>query len=106
MPRYAILLAVAAGVAVHAHPQTQPAAILSQYCVTCHNDRLKTGGLILSPNDLTAVPAHAETWEKAVRKLLAGAMPPPGAPKPDAATAGALRSFLEGELDRAASAHP
>jgi hypothetical protein len=96
----------AALLAFQARPQTQPAAVLNQYCATCHNDRLKTGGLVLNPADLARVPATAETWEKVLRKLHAGAMPPPGAPKPDTAAATSLLSFLETELDRSAASNP
>jgi hypothetical protein len=92
--------------AFQAHPQSPPAALLNRYCVTCHNERLKTGGMVLQPADLSRVPETAETWEKVIRKLRAGAMPPPGAPKPDAESAGALLTFLETELDRAAAANP
>jgi mono/diheme cytochrome c family protein len=84
----------------------QAAVTLNKYCVTCHNDRLKTAGLVLNPADLTRVPANAETWEKVVRKLQAGAMPPAGAPKPDASTSLVLRSYLETELDKSAAANP
>ena len=86
--------------------QSPSAALLNRYCVTCHNDKLKTAGLVLNPADLDHVAGTAETWEKVVRKLRAGAMPPAGAPKPDAATANDLRSYLEAELDRAAAEHP
>jgi uncharacterized protein DUF1592/uncharacterized protein DUF1588/uncharacterized protein DUF1587/uncharacterized protein DUF1585/uncharacterized protein DUF1595 len=73
--------------------------IVERYCVNCHNERLKTGGLVLEPADLTNVPAHAETWEKVVRKLRAGAMPPPGMPRPDATTVDAFASSLVVQLD-------
>jgi cytochrome c551/c552 len=86
--------------------QSPSAALLNRYCVTCHNDKLKTAGLVLNPADLDHVAGTAETWEKVVRKLRAGAMPPAGAPKPDPAAANALRSYLEAELDRAAADHP
>lgn len=86
--------------------QSPSAALLNWYCVTCHNDKLRTAGLVLNPADLDHVAGTAETWEKVVRKLQAGAMPPAGAPKPDAAAANALRSYLEAELDRAAADHP
>jgi hypothetical protein len=92
--------------AFQAQPQSPPAALLNRYCVTCHNDRLKTGGLVLQPAELSRVPESAETWEKVIRKLRAGAMPPPGAPKPDAESVAALLTFLETELDRAAAASP
>ena len=86
--------------------QSPSAALLNRYCVTCHNDKLKTAGLVLNPANLDHVAGAAETWEKVVRKLRAGAMPPAGAPKPDAAAANTLRSYLETELDRAAADHP
>lgn len=86
--------------------QSPSAALLTRYCVVCHNAALKTGGLVLNPADLNRIPETAETWEKVVRKLRAGAMPPPGAARPDPAAADALRTSLETELDRAAAAHP
>src|SRR5207302_9995238 len=59
--------------------------IFTQYCVSCHNDRLKTGGLTLEPIDLATVGDHADIWEKVVRKLRTGMMPPPGVRRPDEA---------------------
>src|SRR5262245_39088133 len=82
------------------------AAVFTQYCVTCHNARLKTAGFVLDPAGLTDVNAGAETWEKVVRKLRARAMPPANAPRPDAATYDSVAAFLETELDRASIAHP
>ena len=79
---------------------------LDQYCVTCHNQRLKTGGLVLDTLDVQNVPGDAATWEKVVRKLRAGAMPPASAKHPDKATNHSLVAYLEGQLDAAASAHP
>jgi len=93
-------------IALEARAQSPSAALLNRYCVTCHNERLKTGGLVLNPAQLNAVAENAETWEKVIRKLGSGAMPPPGMPKPDPPAAGALLSFLETELDRAAAANP
>ena len=55
----------------------------TQYCVTCHNERAKTGGLVLDTRDLEQSPADAEIWEKVVRKLRAGMMPPRGMPRPE-----------------------
>ena len=81
-------------------------SVLNRYCVTCHNERLKTGGLMLDKADRANVPADAEIWEKVVRKLRAGTMPPQGSPRPDRATYDALISWLETTLDRAAAAHP
>src|SRR4051812_20776960 len=76
------------------------------YCLGCHNDRAKTGGLSLAPPDLANVAAHPDTWEKVLRKVRGGMMPPPGATQPDAATRQALVSSLETTLDRAAQATP
>jgi len=78
-------------------------ALLDRYCVTCHNDRLKTANLSLQGLDLTQVPAHAEVWEKVIRKLRAGVMPPPDLPRPALAEYEGLRDWLETEIDRAAS---
>jgi len=81
-------------------------ALLNRYCVTCHNERLKTAGLMLDTADVAAVAEHAEIWEKVVRKLRAGAMPPLGMPRPDPPAYDAFATYLESKLDRAAEAHP
>lgn len=81
-------------------------ALLDKYCVGCHNERLKTGGLVLERLDTSRVGENAELWEKVVRKLRAGMMPPSGMPRPDPTRYAALRSWLETELDRAAAAQP
>jgi hypothetical protein len=74
--------------------------------VPCHSDRLKTGGLSLEPLLTASVPAHADVWEKVVRKVSAGMMPPLTAPRPDAAARGGLVSWLVATLDRAAQSSP
>jgi cytochrome c551/c552 len=79
---------------------------LNTYCVTCHNGRLKTAGLQLDAVDVTRVADHAQQWEKVAVKLRTGEMPPPGRPRPDAATSRAVAAALERELDAAAAAHP
>ncbi len=86
-------------------PSSQ-SAVLNKYCVACHSDKLRTGGLSLQGADLSNVPAHAETWEKVIRKLRTGSMPPQGMPRPDQATADGLATYLEDSLDRAAAAQP
>src|SRR5580704_2386496 len=58
-------------------------ALLDKYCVTCHSDKLRTGGLSLQSANLNDVPKNAETWEKVIRKLHVGAMPQQGLPRPD-----------------------
>jgi cytochrome c551/c552 len=83
-----------------------PKALLDQYCVTCHNERTKTAGLMLDKMDPANVSANTEAWEKVVRKLRAGMMPPQGMPRPDAATYESLTATLETELDRAATVKP
>src|SRR6185503_13211927 len=83
-----------------------PRAVVNKYCITCHSTRLKTAGLVLDTLDLDKLPDDAEIWEKVVRKLRVGAMPPVGAPRPDAATSDALASWLETTLDHAAAARP
>src|SRR5579862_8103151 len=81
-----------------------PATVFTKYCLTCHNERLKTAGLVIDPASLNNVAANAEVWEKVVRKLRSNTMPPAGAPRPDQATYNSTASFLETELDRSAAA--
>ena len=78
-------------------------AAIDQYCISCHNDRLKTAGLSFEKLDFTNLAANADIWEKAVRKLRVGMMPPQGAAQPDGATRQSLVSWLVTELDRAAA---
>ena len=78
-------------------------AVLGKYCITCHNQRTKTGGLALDTLPLTDVRDHAEEWEKVVRKVRTGAMPPVGRARPDKTSAEGLVTWLEAELDRAAT---
>jgi len=93
-------------------PQAQPGpaaaseAVLKQYCVTCHNERLKTGGFVIDPAALDNVSAGAEHWEKIVRKLRSQSMPPPGAPRPAPDNSDRVAALLETELDRAEAARP
>jgi mono/diheme cytochrome c family protein len=80
-------------------------ALVNRYCVTCHNSRLRTGGLSLDIRDATKVGDAPEIWEHVVRKLRAGAMPPSPSPRPDPATYDRFTTWLESELDRAAAAN-
>jgi len=82
------------------------AALLTQYCVTCHNARAKAGGLTLDPAELTQIDRHAETWEKVIRKLQTGMMPPSGAPRPARAAIDGFITSLQSQIDRAATAKP
>lgn len=81
-------------------------ALVDKYCVGCHNEKLKTGGLVLEKLDTTRIGDGAEIWEKVVRKIHGGTMPPLGMPRPDAATLDSFASSLEAQLDRAAVGHP
>ena len=82
------------------------AALLTQYCVTCHNARAKAGGLTLDPAELTQIDRHADTWEKVIRKLQTGMMPPSGAPRPTRAAIDGFVTSLQTQIDRAAAAKP
>ena len=97
------ILGIAAVVVMSAQ---EPQALVNQYCVTCHNAKLKTGGLALDQLSLQHVGSDAETWEKVVRKVRAGLMPPAGARRPDRPSLDAFASAVEDGLDRAAAANP
>jgi mono/diheme cytochrome c family protein len=84
-----------------AAPADSQQAFVNQYCVVCHNERMKTGGLVLESLDITQVGPHAETWEKVVRKIKTGLMPPAGARRPDRAGLDGFAAELERRLDRA-----
>jgi mono/diheme cytochrome c family protein len=96
----------AAPVAARAAAEPDVRALLTKYCVTCHNQRAKTGGLSLEGLDPADAAAHADVLEKIVRKVRVGMMPPAGMPRPEAAASKAFVTSLETTLDRAASAQP
>jgi len=81
-------------------------ALFDGYCTSCHNQRVKTGGLALDGVDLADVSTNAEVLEKVVRKLRGGMMPPPGARRPEQAAIDGTVASLERVLDDAAAAHP
>jgi mono/diheme cytochrome c family protein len=118
---YAAALVVAVGLDLHAARQQAPIAAqpapspraaespseaLRTYCVTCHNSRLKTAGLMLDALDVEHVAGHEDVWEKVATKLRTHEMPPPGRPRPDVATYGAVIAAIESKLDAAAEANP
>lgn len=80
-------------------------ALINQYCVPCHNDKLRTNNLSLQSMDMNAVGDHPEVWEEVIRKLRAGMMPPPGMPRPPLAGYNGLRDWLEEQVDRKAATH-
>src|SRR6266550_9643493 len=103
-----VLVALAASPLARAQttsPQ-QTSAVLTQYCLTCHNEKLKTAGFTLEPATLVHAGDNAELWEKVIRKLRTNAMPPAGVPRPDQATVDSVSSYLEAELDRVAAEKP
>ena len=105
------LLASSKGQQPETSGPVQQALLINEYCVTCHNERLAARGTVpisLEPDaaDLTTVPANAALWEKVIRKLRTGSMPPTGRPRPDAATSDAFASWLEAQIDRVAAAAP
>src|SRR5215470_15253492 len=102
-------------VSLKAAPPQQPSAgstiadhraLLDQYCVTCHNQRAKTANVMFDAMDLADVSKNGEIWERAVRKLRGGMMPPPGARQPERASVESLAAWLENALDQAAAANP
>jgi cytochrome c5 len=92
--------------AATATPATPAADLVSRYCVTCHNSRMKTANLSLDAADAVQVSNSAETWEKVAVKLRSRSMPPPGLRRPDNPTYDSVADWLEKELDRAALARP
>ena len=103
------LIALTSGRTAAAAPpisSTEARSLLNRYCVSCHNERAKTAGLMLDALDVGRVAERAEVWEAVVRKLRAGAMPPAGLPRPDQAAHDGLVAWLESTLDRAAEARP
>jgi mono/diheme cytochrome c family protein len=112
--RYLVVAVAVASLSVNlsAQQKSVPAnaasgrALLDKYCVTCHNARLKTANLTFDKMDLAHVSDDGAVWEKAVRKLRGGMMPPPGAPRPDLTAVDSFVTWLESSLDQAAVANP
>lgn len=103
----AVTLGLLPGIVFAQSPQApDDGAFLQRYCLTCHNEKLKTAGLSLEKADLAHPANTADVWEKVIRKLRVGMMPPQGAPHPDASSRKAMVSFLETSLDRAAAENP
>jgi hypothetical protein len=99
--RQVLPILLLAGVAYGFQLPTTPAReLVSKYCVSCHNQKLRTANLVLDD-----ASNSAETWEKVIVKLRSRSMPPPGIRRPDNAAYDAVAESLEAELDRAAAAH-
>ena len=87
-------------------PPSSHRRLLDRYCVTCHNERLKTAGLRLDQIDVSRPDVEPEVWEKVVRKVHTGIMPPGNMPQPAEADRRALVTWLETALDAASAARP
>src|SRR5688572_21065984 len=87
-----------------ARAETQ--AAIAKYCTTCHNERLKSAGLVLDPTGVARPGDQSETWEKVLRQLRAGTMPPPGAARPAPALYARAAGYLARELEASAAARP
>lgn len=87
-------------------PVSPQRALVNQYCVGCHNDKLKSGGFSWTKLDVSHPEQNAEEAEKVIRKVRVGLMPPPGMPRPDAATMKSFAAALESGVDQAAALHP
>src|ERR1700749_3085591 len=81
-------------------------ALLNTYCEKCHNTTDWTGGVAFDAMQPQNIPEDAKTWESAVSKLRGRMMPPPGQKQPDQASIDSFVSWMEGNLDKAAAAHP
>ena len=103
-----VILGAGAQVPLEFSNQSPPhfQTVLNRYCVTCHNERLKTAGLVLEGIDIENISEGAPVWEKVLRKLRAGQMPPAGMPRPDQATYDSFATYLEAELDNEADVNP
>src|SRR5262245_53084872 len=97
---------IAQAPAAPATPTAEYRGVLNKYCVSCHNEKLRTAGLAFESIDLSHVEAHTEVLERIARKLRGGDMPPVGRPRPDQATYDAFSNWLEGSLDKVAAAKP
>ncbi len=102
-----IWIMLAASAAAQTAPPADPnAALVRRYCVGCHNNSLKTAGVILQGLDLSTVAGKEDLLERVLRKVKTGQMPPPGMPQPPIAAAAAFRQWLERSLDAESAAHP
>ncbi len=81
-------------------------AMINQYCITCHSERMKSGGLVLEKRDPSKIGAEAEMWERVAKKLRARSMPPINSRRPDQATMATFVQSLEATLDKTALAVP
>ena len=101
-----VVVATVQPAAAAGQTDTPSRALLDRYCVACHNERLKTGGVMFDQVDISRVAEHRELLEKVVRKLRSGQMPPQGRPRPEQSAVTAFVTALEAELDNVGAAAP
>src|SRR4029079_2721300 len=102
----ALLLSVPGFAGAADTPGTPDRAVVDSYCLGCHSVRAQAGNFVLEGLDPARASGDVESWEKVVRKLRGGLMPPAGRPRPDATASDAFRAALERTLDADAAAHP
>ena len=83
----------------------QEKALLTQYCSTCHSERVRATmdsarKLAVDTLDVNNLHRDGKTWELVIRKMRAGMMPPPGVRRPEPAVYESMISYLENEIDR------
>jgi len=102
MPRIGIIVATAAISAIVTAQPVSPEAFTGRYCVGCHSQAAKAGGLILQGHSYATLSSRPDIWEKVAKKVHAREMPPAGIPQPDAASAKAFVDGVRGQLDKSA----
>jgi len=81
-------------------------ATLDRYCISCHNETLKTANLMLDRADIEDIAGDPELWEKVLLKLQTRSMPPVGMPRPDDDVYQSFAAHLVDTLDTRAAANP
>src|SRR5262245_797511 len=87
-------------------PESFDRAFLNRHCLSCHNDRLRTAGLSIEGISPEGPAPSAAIWEKVIRKLRSGAMPPPARPRPEAEAVERLIANVTTRLDAEAARNP
>jgi hypothetical protein len=105
-PAIGIAVCIVFGGSARSQAPPSPRALLEQYCVICHNDSLRTASISFQSLSPPAAGANPAIWEKALRKLNDGEMPPAGVSRPDASATASLAQWIEAPLDKAAADHP
>ena len=100
MRKLTLILTISSLALAQRHP------VVARYCVGCHSPAMKAGGLVLTGLDFAKAGDDATTWEKVLRQVQSGAMPPAGLPRPDAATVASFAKSVAETLDRAALLKP